>query len=239
MKYLENSVLEVLSSALSNSAFDCILDFKLESYSCKMVQSDKKEWKTFDTSVSWSERQPLSPPDEFLSLNASPIGHAARLRHMSERSCSESDNDGEDNSLVDSISRRTLFDLVRVLNSAYPDYDFRNVKSDCFSLVSSFEQVVSLVNGKLATTVFNYCTQRDELWNAVEEGITPNECRIFSFKSPYVDDPFSEDGCIWSLNFFFYNKTLKRLLFLSCRCLSKVSENIFDPAWEDEVEQPE
>uniref|UniRef100_A0A7I4XSS0 Repressor of RNA polymerase III transcription MAF1 homolog n=1 Tax=Haemonchus contortus TaxID=6289 RepID=A0A7I4XSS0_HAECO len=68
MKYLENSALEALSSSLSIGAIDCILDVKLESYSCKMVQSDKKQWKAYggsNESNHANERQPLSPPDDF------------------------------------------------------------------------------------------------------------------------------------------------------------------------------
>ena len=36
---------------------------------------------------------------------------------------------------VDSISKKTLFDLSSVLNTAYPDYDFSDVKSVAFALV--------------------------------------------------------------------------------------------------------
>lgn len=65
------------------------------------------------------------------------------MRHLSEPSCSSSDNDGDDGFkhqvLVDSISIRTLFDLRSVLDNAFPDYDFSTVKSDNFSLIPSYE----------------------------------------------------------------------------------------------------
>ncbi|KAK5975991.1 hypothetical protein GCK32_018065, partial [Trichostrongylus colubriformis] len=118
MKYLENSALEALSSSLSIGAIDCILDVKLESYSCKMVQSDKRQWKAYNGSNEAShanERQPLSPPDDFLSISASPIGHSARMRHLSEAGHSGSETDADDFVLLDSISKRTLFDLIGAL----------------------------------------------------------------------------------------------------------------------------
>lgn len=31
----------------------------------------------------------------------------------------------------------------------------------------------------------------------------------------------AEDGNVWSFNFFFYNKKLKRILYFSCRGISK------------------
>ncbi|KAL6732101.1 hypothetical protein Aduo_002898 [Ancylostoma duodenale] len=224
MKYLENSSLEALSSSLSIGAIDCILDVKLESYSCKMVQSDKKQWKAYGGSNDMNnghERQPLSPPDDFLSVSPSPIGHSARMRHLSEAGHSGSETDADDFVLLDSISKRTLFDLIGALNVAYPDYDFSDVKSNCFSLIPGVEVVMEAVDSKFYATVNSYASIRDELWLAIDDEIKPNDCRIYSFKTNYKDDPFSEDGCLWCLNFFFHNKNLKRLMLLSCRALSQ------------------
>lgn len=94
-----------------------------------MVNSDKREWKK--TKDSANELQPLSPSEEFeippllsRSLNSSPYSHmnlsVYRNRHMSDRS-SGSENDFEENGcmgsdMVRAISRRTLFDLIAVLN---------------------------------------------------------------------------------------------------------------------------
>ena len=36
-----------------------------------------------------------------------------------------------------------------------------------------------------------------------------------------VSDPCAEDGCLWFFNFFIYNKKMKRIVFISCRCTSK------------------
>jgi hypothetical protein len=30
-------------------------------------------------------------------------------------------------------------------------------------------------------------------------------------------DPFGEEGTLWSFNYFFHNKKLKRIVFLTCR----------------------
>ncbi|VDL73036.1 unnamed protein product [Nippostrongylus brasiliensis] len=230
---MENTKLETLSSSLSIGAIDCILDVKLELYSCKMVQSDKKQWKAYGGSNDSSnahDRQPLSPPDDFLSISASPIGHSARMRHLSEQH-SGSETDADDFVLLDSISKRTLFDLIGTLNEAYPDYDFSDVKSNSFSLIPNMETVIEAVDNKFYSTVNDYKFIREELWMAVENEIQPDDCRIYSFKSNYSGDPFSEDGCLWCLNFFFHNKQLKRLMLLSCRALSQngaLGESLFD-----------
>ena len=36
--------------------------------------------------------------------------------------------------------------------------------------------------------------------------------------NPDLDcDPFGEEGSLWSFNYFFYNKKLKRIVFFTCR----------------------
>ena len=44
-----------------------------------------------------------------------------------------------------------------------------------------------------------------------------------SYKSDLESDPFGEKGSVWSFNYFFYNKKLKRILYFSCRGLSKTA----------------
>lgn len=39
----------------------------------------------------------------------------------------------------------------------------------------------------------------------------------FSYRPDGTSDPFSESGIIWSFNFFFYNRKLRRILYLTCR----------------------
>ncbi|XP_027766700.1 repressor of RNA polymerase III transcription MAF1 homolog, partial [Empidonax traillii] len=46
----------------------------------------------------------------------------------------------------------------------------------------------------------------------------PPSCRSYN---PDLDsDPFGEDGSLWSFNYFFYNKRLKRIVFFTCRSIS-------------------
>ena len=39
---------------------------------------------------------------------------------------------------------------------------------------------------------------------------------VYSYNPDLESDPFGEEGSLWSFNYFFYNKKLKRILFLSC-----------------------
>lgn len=44
-----------------------------------------------------------------------------------------------------------------------------------------------------------------------------------SYRPDGTSDPFSETGIIWSFNFFFYNRKLRRILFFTCRATCKSS----------------
>jgi hypothetical protein len=60
---------------------------------------------------------------------------------------------------------------------------------------------------------------RQNLWDALEQEIQPEECEIYSYSGDTESDPFSEHGILWSFVYFFFNKRLKRILFFSCQGL--------------------
>uniref|UniRef100_A0A0M3HW72 Repressor of RNA polymerase III transcription MAF1 n=1 Tax=Ascaris lumbricoides TaxID=6252 RepID=A0A0M3HW72_ASCLU len=224
MKYLENANLDRICSVLSNNATDCHLDMRLEAYSCKMVTSEKKQWKK-SRMTHGQGPQPLSAPDQPpwpMSLSVSPLkAGASRFRHLSEPSCSGSDNDTDEAGCVylHAVTTRTLFDLVGVLNTSFPDYDFSHIKSESFSLIPNLSSLIGLVDLKLSATVSNYNEIKEALWREIDEVIKVNDCKIYSYQTEYSGDPFSEDGVMWSFSYFFSNKSLKRILFMSCRAL--------------------
>jgi hypothetical protein len=49
-------------------------------------------------------------------------------------------------------------------------------------------------------------------------------------------DPFSEDGLLWSFNFFFYNKKLKRVVFFTARAMAR---NVADSGMGTDEEEEE
>ena len=52
-----------------------------------------------------------------------------------------------------------------------------------------------------------------------------------------TSDPCAEDGCLWFFNFFLYNRKMKRIVFVSCRCTSKSVDSNYDEEIElDEIE---
>ncbi|NWX44450.1 MAF1 polymerase, partial [Steatornis caripensis] len=82
-------------------------------------------------------------------------------------------------------------------------------------------QVVNAVNCSLFSAVReDFNALKPHLWDAVDEEICLSECDIYSYNPDLDSDPFGEDGSLWSFNYFFYNKRLKRIVFFTCRSIS-------------------
>ncbi|CAH0394352.1 unnamed protein product [Bemisia tabaci] len=214
MKLLESSRFEALNSALLINCGDIKIIGRIESYSCKMAGNDKQLYKKFNSEegVTPHDLQALSPPQH--TYSASP-GQSQYSRSVSG---------DEEGPLCDTISRKTLFYLIATLNSAFqPDYDFSHAKSHEFSKEPSIQWVMNAIDSNLSTTAGEqYRTMRSHLWAAIEDEISMNECDIYSYNPDLTSDPFSEDGCLWSFNYFFYNKKLKRIVFFTCRAINPI-----------------
>ncbi|KAI4500870.1 hypothetical protein M0802_004081 [Mischocyttarus mexicanus] len=212
MKFLESTRFEAINSALSIKTGDSKIIGRIESYSCKLTGNDKQLYKRLNAEqgVTPHDLQALSPP-----LTSS--GTSPAQRYL----CSSSFGD-EDGLLCDTISRKTLFYLIATLNSAFhPDYDFSDAKSDEFSKEPSLQWVMNSVDSNLSATAGeHYRTLRLALWGAIDDEISLRECDIYSYNPDFASDPFGEDGCLWSFNYFFYNKKKKRIVFLTCRAIN-------------------
>ena len=143
MKYLENSNLEALSSALTSENGDCKVIARVESYSCRMAGDDKRLFKTLSNEGNLKDLTVLSPPQTVMS--ASPIASFSR---------SFSSADEAENPLNYVCSKKTLYYLVSTLNASFrPDYDFSHAKSDEFSKEPSVTYVAEFINSSLGAVL--------------------------------------------------------------------------------------
>jgi hypothetical protein len=218
-----------LNSFLDNvDVGDLIVQGDLEAFSCKF---DK-----FTTSPS-----SLFFPSKLIffllnsSLSAGKLaGLDKKLSRSLEEEVMESSSPAELGKspvgpLADSGSRRTLIYLILTLNQIYPDYDFTLLRSQHFRKeegVPSIEETVDahLVEvGKVWETTPGFGEEPflDCLWAAIDEVIDMKECDVYSYQSDLETDPFGEKGAVWSFNYFFYNRKQKRILYFSCRGMSK------------------
>jgi len=178
-----------------------VIEGRLDLYSCKLAGADKEVSKSLEQSY----LDELASLDELGSSPASvpgtsPVGP-----------------------LTDSSSRKTLITLILTLNASFPDYDFSSLRPEDFEREESLDQVSAKINrdmtwgaerGAGGVTPQEELTQK--LWRAMEEVICPSECSIYSYRPEGDMDPLNAEGKIWAFNYFFYNKKLKRILYVSC-----------------------
>ncbi|KAI5281532.1 RNA polymerase III-inhibiting protein maf1, partial [Ascosphaera aggregata] len=70
------------------------------------------------------------------------------------------------------------------------------------------------------------------MWKLIDDQMTLNECSIYSYnpeEDPYEGDEGEEDGAIWSLKYFFFNKQRKRVCYLYLKGISVLSGSFHEP----------
>jgi len=226
MKLLENSRFEAINSGLFVEAGDSKIVGRMESYSCKMIGSEKTLYKKFAGDAGrkpWT-LEALSPPQNgYGGYSTSP--HSSTY----SRSWSMGSGSEDEAPLCDTIARKTLFYLISTLNAAFQDYDFSDAKSGEFSKEPSIEFVTNNVDNLLSVTASShYGKVHEKLWVTLNEEINLQECDIYSYNPDLTSDPFGEDGSLWSFNYFFFNKKLKRIVLFTCRALSPFSQGYYE-----------
>ncbi|KAG5836346.1 repressor of RNA polymerase III transcription MAF1 homolog [Anguilla rostrata] len=209
MKLLENSSFEAINSQLTIETGNCQIIGRIESYSCKMAGDDKQMFKQFCQEGLPHVLEALSPPQ---TAGASP-------NKLSQSGQSGDEGEGP---LSDKCSRKTLFYLIATLNASFrPDYDFSRAKSHDFSREPSVNWVFNAVNSSLSSAAgAEFSRMEPQLWQAIDDEICLSECDIYSYNPDLDSDPYGEEGNLWSFNYFFYNKRLKRIVFFTCRSVS-------------------
>lgn len=216
MKLLENTNLDRINSILSIKTGNCFITGRIESYSCKMAGDDKRFFKTFSNDAPPTDLTALAPPQTLLSASPNTGSYS---RSMSSADESESP-------LSDVCSRKTLYYLISTLNAAFrPDYDFSNAKSEEFSREPSVEYVRNFVANTLGAVLGEwYYRLHDSLWNTVDNEIDLRDCNVYSYNPDLESDPYGDEGCLWSFNFFLYNLKKKRIVFFTCKAQSALAD---------------
>jgi len=212
MKLLELPIFEQINALLSQERLNCHVESKIESYSCKMVAEDKKLLKELSNGCV-DQMLPLSPPEDTkVYLGTSPNKlHYARCQ-------SSSDEDQQINPLS-SLSVKTHFFLVATLNKSFhPDYCFSSSPSTDFSRELNLNSVVNTVDSLLLTLGGTYYSSmfKPKLWEEIDREISLKDCEIYKYCPDLSCGPFGEPGVLWSFNYMFFNRKMKRIVYMSC-----------------------
>mmetsp|Transcript_24008 Transcript_24008/g.33659 ORF Transcript_24008/g.33659 Transcript_24008/m.33659 type:complete len:225 (-) Transcript_24008:132-806(-) len=197
MKFLEIPTFAQLSELLdgvSSTSGESTIYGKIEAFSCKQAGSVKKLYKSLEEQY----QVELSKSPDLIAT--SPFGP-----------------------LDQSSSRKTLIYLIALLNASFPDYDFSKVKPEQFRKENNVYMVMNNINAILNGVIPNYNNELSpKLWTSLEQEIKLKECDMYSYIPDLDSDPYAEQGNIWSFNYFFFNRKLKRVVFFTCRAFSKI-----------------
>jgi len=202
MKFLRVDGLDQLNKALCFDSHDCRAVGGLEIYSTKNTSIDTKHFKGLIQSINTRYEadlrttQSMSPPTSpeessstAAALLSSPFGP------LNEKSAC-----------------RTLSFLLGTLNASHPDYDF-------FSVIRpwDFKRLpISKVMSEFETTIFNLGhRQINGLWKKIDAEMELRGCKVYQYAPE--DDPFVDDGALWSQHYLLYNKNKKRVCYLYLR----------------------
>ncbi|KAK5583013.1 hypothetical protein RB653_004603 [Dictyostelium firmibasis] len=232
MKYIDSLQLIGLNSFLNSvDVGDALLMGELEEYSCKMAGSDKKIYRSLDKEL------------EELSNTHSGAMNIANSNSNNNNNNSSSNSNGDNGTLSvsmnspsptsnisvspfgplsNSTSRKTMIYLIQLLNLSFPDYDFTDSKPEQFQREPNLNLVINSINATLAGYIKDYYAEFEaKLWSTLESEISLQKCEIYLYR-PENGDPFTENGVLFSFNYFFYNKSLKKIIFFKCRYISKL-----------------
>jgi hypothetical protein len=142
----------------------------------------------------------------------------------------------------ETCTQRLMTDLILTLNMSFPDYDFSNIRPSHFARLPSSSIAISRTNEKLSELARS-TTQHEQqvvgrassthflskLWNSIDEAIKMDESEVYSYVPPSGDEDDDPLGFLtqtltgsdkvmplWTLNFFFVNKSMKRIVLFTC-----------------------
>lgn len=235
MKFLENQTLASITQHLTDGVYGSrVINGRVEEFSCKRVGNEKKYASSLDerydaeieiSNAKLEKSKKASP--EFKNnqnyLSRSPLGNFNEIG-----------------------TRKLLTDLILALNSSFPDYDFSSVKADDFEHKASPQSAMEEANQRLSE--FALATKGPDflpdVWNSIDCVIKLSDCEVFSYAPSDVATDFfstltegSENECseqaLWSFNYFFVNKSRKKIVAFTCVESYLVENEVSD---EEEVE---
>ncbi len=227
MKFLPLRDFDDVTSALNFDTPDCHVIGGCDLYTTKAAGSDKKLYRNIENSLESQYESLLrlsasvSPPQESgpspLNLSrSSPFGPLSQVS-----------------------SRRTFAYLIATLNASHPDYDFSHtLRPADFRKERSLKAVINTIDSTLynlrpssgmtlqVPSQTSYATASSaspasqawgpHIWSTIDKEMTLKECTVYCWAP--ADEPFDEEeGSIWSLNYFFFNKERKRVAYIYVR----------------------
>lgn len=203
MKYLVSPELQNLATLLyaGIDLGDFVVHGRVEAYSCKKAGDDKRLAKEIESALMTElATSPLSP-------GTSPLGP-----------------------LESSSTRKLLVSLITTLNASFQDYDFTSLRPDQFVREMNHHVVENSINTQMMDAIESaYPGTTSQFWQALDSLMDLEKCEIYSLV-PDMDSDVFNVGKLWSFNYFFFNKKLKKIVFFTADATSALRNASFDAA---------
>ncbi|KAI5777209.1 Maf1 regulator-domain-containing protein [Geopyxis carbonaria] len=220
MKFLPLRELDPINRALSFDTPDCRIVGGCEIYTTKAAGGDKKLYKNISNTLTSRYEA-----DRRLSESLSPPDHGT----MQSKAVYQTLH-SPFGPLDQTSARKTFAYMIATLNASHPDYDFSSVLRP-----SDFRREKSLRNviNSFKTTMFNLGVNVNRslprMWDTIDSEMDLTHCNVYSYSPDDMsDDPYGEEGLIWSTIYFFFNKHKKRVCYLYLRAISALSHSPVD-----------
>lgn len=236
MKFLPLSDFDDITSALNFDTPDCRVIGGCDLYTTKAAGTDKKLYRNIENSLESQYESllrlsaSLSPPQQSSISTSMNLSRSSPFGPLSQVS-----------------SRRTFAYLIATLNASHPDYDFSHILRPAdFRKERSLKTVMNTIDSTLynlrpspgltlqvpyqtsyATASSAAATSQawgPQMWTMIDKEMTLNECSIYCY-APEEDPYDGEEGAIWSLNYFFFNKARKRVAYIYIRGIPVMSHS--------------
>lgn len=124
-------------------------------------------------------------------------------------------------------TQKTLILLISCLNATYAaeGYDFSSLTSRNFEKLESFKHGVKSMNMYLER-IRSIKGDRyfvPKMWTAIDNVIEIKNCAVYRFIPNPSTDPFAMRNhgvpTLWSMNYLFYNKDLRRIIYVTCSAI--------------------
>lgn len=247
-QYLPLPSFEEVTSALNFETADCHVLGACDLYTTKAAGSDKKLYRTIESSLQTHHESllrlsaSLSPPqaetlaDELNLSRSSPFGPLSQIS-----------------------SRRTYAYLIATLNASHPDYDFSHLLRPAdFRRERSYRTAMNSIDSTLhnlrprssplspppipqkpggssgssssGSAGTGSSVWGPAMWRLMDAEMDLKHCAVYSYapeEEAFVGCDYGDEGggAIWSLNYFFFNKERKRVAYLYLRGLSVLSHS--------------
>lgn len=227
MKYLDLCVLHELNLALNFDTQDSAIIGGCDLYTTKAAGGDKKLYKRIEKTLEDRYQELVRAVTAM-----SPESAAQFTSELNLDRCSPF------GSFKEPAHRHTFAYFIATLNATHVDYDFANtLNPDEFhrETMKGFMHKVDTTMYYLRPQIYSQALPAGAVtplgtpiwsprsWQLLDSEMSMAECEFYTWVPS--DDPFADDGAIWSHHFFLYNKERKRVCYFYLRGVSALSSS--------------